>query len=87
MEDFLPEKEHISVSPGESVGIVREMQELTQARLAALAGMPRSQLLAIENGLLPLTSDVAAVLARALHVIPAVLILPPADMAVPRYIV
>ena len=62
-----------TVSTGESVRIVRELQELTQARLAELTGIPQSTISAIENGRVNPSAERAKVLARALRVHPAVL--------------
>jgi transcriptional regulator with XRE-family HTH domain len=73
MTDFRPAKKYIDVSPGESVRIVREMQELTLERLATMAGVPEATLSAIENDLLALDMETATALATALQVVPAVL--------------
>ncbi|MGK7295949.1 MAG: helix-turn-helix transcriptional regulator [Candidatus Wenzhouxiangella sp. M2_3B_020] len=63
----------VTVSVGESVRIVRELQELSQTRLAELTGISRSTISAIENGRVKLDVERAKVLARALQVHPAVL--------------
>jgi len=41
MSDFRPAKKRISVSVGESVRILRELQEYSQNDLAGLTGIPR----------------------------------------------
>ncbi|MGK7297524.1 MAG: helix-turn-helix domain-containing protein [Candidatus Wenzhouxiangella sp. M2_3B_020] len=69
----------VRVSVAESVRIVRELQELTQTRLAELTGIPRSTISAIENGRMKLNVERAEVLACALQVHPAVLVLPTAE--------
>ena len=73
MTDFLPEKKYIDVSVGESVRIVREMNELSRPRLAAITGISEATLRAIENDQLELTIEQATVLANALQVTPAIL--------------
>lgn len=50
MKKFRPAKKRIEVTVGESVRILRELQELRQSRLAALTGISQAALSAIENG-------------------------------------
>jgi transcriptional regulator with XRE-family HTH domain len=47
---FRPAKKRIEVSVGESVRIIRELQELSQNRLSELTGIPQATISAIENG-------------------------------------
>lgn len=61
---------------GESVRIVRELQELSQRQLAELTGIPQATLSAIENGRVNLGVERAKVLATALTCHPAVLLFP-----------
>ena len=68
------------VSVGESVRIIRELQELSQNELSALTGIPQSTLSAIEHGNINLGVERAKVLARALKVHPAVLVFPGWDI-------
>ncbi len=49
MSRFRPAKKRISVSVGESVRIVRELQGLSQNQLAERTGIPQATLCAIEN--------------------------------------
>lgn len=76
MTDFKRAKRTVSVSVGESVRIVRELQELSQTELARLTGIPQSTISAIENDRVNLGVERAKVLARALQVHPAVLVFP-----------
>ena len=46
---FRRAKKAIDVSPGESVRIMRELQELSQNELSNLTGIPQSTISAIEN--------------------------------------
>jgi transcriptional regulator with XRE-family HTH domain len=70
----------IEVSPGESVRILRELQELSQSDLSRLTGIPQSTLSAIENGRINLGVERAKMLARALRCHPAVLVFPGWDI-------
>jgi len=82
MKDFKPAKRHINVSIGESVRILRELQELSQNDLAALSGVPQSTISAIENDRVRLGVERTKTLARALKCHPAVILFPGWDVAV-----
>ena len=82
MKDFKPARRHIEVSTGESVRILRELQELSQNELAGLCGIPQSTISAIENDRVRLGVERAGVLARALKCYPAVLLFPGWDVAI-----
>lgn len=82
MKNFKPAKRHIEVSTGESVRILRELQELSQNELAGLCGIPQSTISAIENDRVRLGVERGKVLARALKCHPAVLLFPGWDVAV-----
>jgi transcriptional regulator with XRE-family HTH domain len=76
MRDFRPAKKRADVSVGESVRIIRELQGLSQNRLAELSGIPQATLSAIERDRVRLGVERAKVLARALRCHPAVLVFP-----------
>lgn len=78
--DYRKARRHIEVSVGESVRIMRELQELSQNELASLTGIPQSTLSAIENNRVNLGVERAKVLARALKCHPAVLVFPGWDV-------
>ena len=80
MKEFRPAKKRIEVSVGESVRIIRELQELSQNQLAELTGIPQSTISAIENGRVNLGVERAKVFARALKCHPAVLLFPGWDV-------
>lgn len=67
---------NVEVAVGESVRIVREMQELIQNRLAEITGIPQCTISAIENDRVSFGVERAKVLARALSCHPAVQIFP-----------
>jgi len=82
MKNFKPAKHHISVSIGESVRILRELQELSQTELADVCGIPQSTISAIENDRVRLGVERAKTLARALRCHPAVILFPGWDVSV-----
>ncbi len=76
MKSYRRAKRMIDVSLGESVRIVRELQELSQNDLAELTGIPQSTISVIENDRVQLGVERAKVLAKALKCHPAVLVFP-----------
>jgi len=80
MNDYQRAKRTVEVSVGESVRIIRELQELSQNKLAELTGIPQSTISAIENNRIQLGVERAQVLARALSCHPAVLVFPGWDI-------
>lgn len=80
MKKLRSAKKRIEVSVGESVRIIRELQELSQNQLSELAGIPQATISAIENGRVNLGVERAKVLARALKCHPAVLLFPGWDV-------
>jgi transcriptional regulator with XRE-family HTH domain len=80
MNEFKKAKKTIEVSVGNSVRILRELQELSQNELALLTGIPQSTLSAIEHDKVKLGVERAKVLARALKCHPAVIVFPGWDI-------
>lgn len=80
MSEYRRAKTSIEVSPGESVRILRELQELSQNALADLTGIPQSTISAIENDRVGLGVERAKILARALSCHPAVIVFPGWDV-------
>ncbi|AFI83436.1 helix-turn-helix domain-containing protein [Methylophaga nitratireducenticrescens] len=80
MSDYRKAKRRIEVSVGESVRILRELQEMSQNELATATGIPQSTISAIENNRVRLGVERAKVLARALQCHPAVLVFPGWDI-------
>lgn len=76
MKNFAKAKTRIEVSVGESVRIIRELQELSQNELSKVTGIPQSTISAIENDRVKLGIERAKVLARALKCHPSVLVFP-----------
>ncbi len=80
MKDYRKAKKTVDVSVGESVRIMRELQELSQTELADLSGIPQSTISGIENDRINLGIERAKTLARALKCHPAVLVFPGWDI-------
>ena len=76
MSEYRRAKKRVELSVGESVRIIRELQELSQNELAAATGIPQSTISAIERERIKLGLERAKILARALRVHPAVLVFP-----------
>jgi transcriptional regulator with XRE-family HTH domain len=76
MNEFRPAMRSIEISPGESVRILRELQELTQEELATRAGLPLAALVEIESDRSALDIEQAKSLARALKCHPGALVFP-----------
>ena len=80
MKDYKIAKKRIDVSVGESVRIIRELQEMSQNDLAKATGIPQSTISAIENDRVNLGVERAKQLARVLKCHPAVLVFPGWDI-------
>ena len=80
MKDYKEAQKRTDVSIGESVKIIRELQELSQNDLSSITGIPQSTLSAIEHNKINLGVERAKVLARALKCHPAVLVFPGWDV-------
>ena len=76
MKNYRKAQKTVDVTVGDSVRIVRELQEVSQSQLARITGIPRSAISAIENNRVNLGVERAKVLARALKCHPAVLVFP-----------
>lgn len=76
MNEYQKAKKSVDVSVGDSVRIIRELQELSQNELAKLAGIPQSTISAIENKRINLGVERAKILSQALKCHPAVLVFP-----------
>ncbi|MFW6151833.1 MAG: helix-turn-helix transcriptional regulator [Verrucomicrobiota bacterium] len=80
MKNYRKAKKTVEVSVGNSVRIMRELQELSQSALAELTGIPQSTISGLENDRINLGVERAKVLARALKCHPAVLVFPGWDL-------
>jgi transcriptional regulator with XRE-family HTH domain len=80
--EYVPARVRVALTPGDAVRVARELQEMTQAELAAVTGIVQPTLSSIESGRSKLGADRAEKLARALKVHPAVLLWPNWDVEV-----
>ena len=80
MKNFVRARRRVNVSIGESVGIICELQELSQNELSQITGIPQSTISAIEHDRVNLGVERAKILARALKCHPAVLVFPGWDV-------
>jgi len=80
MKNYRKAKKTVDVSVGESIRIMRELQELSQNELSERTGIPQSTISGIENDRIHIGVERAKVLARALRCHPAVLVFPGWDI-------
>jgi len=80
MSDYQKATKRVDLSPGDSVRILRELQEMSQNDLASASGIPQSTISAIENDRVRLGVERAKMLAKALRCHPAVLVFPGWDV-------
>ena len=80
MKNYRKSKKLVDVSVGESVRILRELQEMSQNELSEVTRIPQSTISAIENDRVNLGVERAKILARALKCHPAVLVFPGWDV-------
>ena len=73
---FVPAKTRVAMTPGQSLRVIRELQEFSQNELAKLSGLPQSTISGMESGRINIGVERAKVLARALRVHPAVIVFP-----------
>ncbi len=79
-KDFVKAKVRARVTPGKSLKILRDFQEMSQNELAHLSGISQSNISAFENGSKQIGRDTAIKFARALKVHPAVILFPDYDV-------
>jgi transcriptional regulator with XRE-family HTH domain len=72
----IPARARVKLSPGDSVRVLRELQEMTQAELAEASGLSQPTISGIEKNRITLGAERAEKLALALRVHPAVLVWP-----------
>lgn len=79
--DFVPVKTRVAMTPGESLRVIRELQELSQNELSKISGLPQSTISGMESGRINIGVERAKVLAKALRVHPAVIVFPGWDVS------
>lgn len=81
LKEYRKARKAVDVSVGESVRIIRELQDLSQNELSDLTKIPQSTISAIENNRVNLGVERAKTIARALKCHPAVLLFPGWDVS------
>lgn len=80
-KEFQLAKVHASLTPGEALKMLRELQGLSQNDLSRLTGINQSNISALESNLRQMGRERAIILAKALKVHPAVLLFPDFDIS------
>ena len=75
-EEFEPAKVNVSITPGEMLKTLRELQELTQNQLAEATGISQSNISSMETNAKNIGRDRALILAKAPKVHSAVILFP-----------
>ncbi|MCP4233145.1 MAG: helix-turn-helix transcriptional regulator [Aestuariibacter sp.] len=79
-EEFQKARVNLSITPGEMLKTVRELQGLSQNELAKLSGISQSNISAIENGTRNIGRERALTFGKILKVHPAVILFPDFDI-------
>lgn len=75
-DTFVKAKVNISITPGEMLKTLRELQGLSQKQLSEITGMSQSNISALETNIRNIGRDRALVLAKTLKVHSAVILFP-----------
>lgn len=76
MSEFVKSKTRITLTPGSSIRIAREMLGWSQNKLAEKSGIPQSTISGLEANKIALGVERAKKLARTLGIHPSVLLFP-----------
>jgi len=80
-KDFIKARVNISITPGQMLKTLRELQGLSQLELSDMTGISQSNLSSLETDARQIGRERALVLAKALKVHPAVILFPDYDIA------
>jgi transcriptional regulator with XRE-family HTH domain len=80
-KDFVKAKVNISITPGQMLKTLRELQGISQQELANMTGISQSNISSLETDARQIGRERALVLAKALKVHPAVILFPDYDIA------
>ena len=78
--EFVRSKQRVTLSTGEMLRILREKNDLTQNKLAKKSGLTQATISSLESNRISLGAERARVLAKVLHIHPAVLVFPDWEM-------
>lgn len=73
-EDFVPADTGVTLSPGETIRTLRELNEWSQIDLQGVTGIPQTTISSIENDRTSIGAERAKVFAEAFGVHPAVIL-------------
>ena len=73
-EDFVSADTGVTLSPGETIRTLRELNQMSQEQLAEETGIPQTTISSIENGKTSLGAERSKVFAKAFDVHPAVIL-------------
>ena len=79
IEGFKKAKHRVTLTAGQAIRLAREFNEMTQLELAEVTGLKQGTISDLENNKSTLGAERAKILAKALHVHPAVLLFPDWD--------
>jgi transcriptional regulator with XRE-family HTH domain len=80
-KDFIKAKVNISITPGQMLKTLRELQGISQQELANMTGISQSNISSLETDARQIGRERALMLAKALKVHPAVILFPDYDIA------
>lgn len=75
-QKFKLSQDTLEMTPGEMLATLRELQGITQTKLAQMTGISQLNLSALENGTQQMGRERVLLLAKALKVHPAVIMFP-----------
>ncbi len=75
-KDFVSSEDSLSMTPGEMLATLRNLQGLTQSQLAKASGMTQANISSLESGRQQIGRERALALATALKIHPAVIMFP-----------
>lgn len=74
INDFVSADTGVTLSPGETIRTLRELNQMSQEHLAEETGIPQTTISSIENGKTTLGAGRSKVFAKAFDVHPAVIL-------------
>ncbi len=80
-KDFVKARVNISITPGQMLKTIRELQGLSQLELSNMTGISQSNISSLETDARQIGRERAIVLSKALKVHPAVILFPDYNIA------
>lgn len=76
INDFKPATVNATITPGEMLKTLRELQEMTQSELSDMTGINQANISSMETSAKNIGRERALILAKALKVHPAIILFP-----------